>query len=151
MGTSDRLHGPPASLVAQLRCKLGPALGPGPAEQIDPDALGLGVGVVHRYPYSTVMPAVRIEQQGDDVLIHVKAVPGASRDQVAGAVGDRLKVRISAPPEGGRANKAICRVLAKALGVKAKDVSIESGQTSPEKIIRIAGARAEEIAEKLPA
>jgi uncharacterized protein (TIGR00251 family) len=95
------------------------------------------------------MPAVRIEQHGDDVLIHIKAVPGASRDQVAGAVGDRLKVRISAPPEGGKANRAICRLLAKALGVKAKDVTIESGQTSPEKVIRIAGARAEEIADKL--
>jgi uncharacterized protein (TIGR00251 family) len=92
---------------------------------------------------------IRIEQHGDDVLIHVKAVPGASRDQIAGAVGDRLKVRISAPPEGGKANKAICRVLANALGVKAKEVSIESGQMSPEKVIRIAGARAEEIAAKL--
>jgi len=95
------------------------------------------------------MPAVRIEQHGDDVLIHIKAVPGASRDQIAGAVGDRLKVRISAPPEGGRANKAICRVLAKAVGAKAKDVSIESGQTNPEKIIRIAGATIDEIAAKL--
>jgi len=95
------------------------------------------------------MPAVRIEQQGDDVLIHIKAVPGASRDQVAGAVGDRLKIRISAPPEGGKANKAICVLLAKALGVKAKDVTIESGQTNPEKIVRIVGARAEEIAAKL--
>jgi uncharacterized protein (TIGR00251 family) len=95
------------------------------------------------------MPAVRIEQQGEDVLVHIKAVPGASRDQVAGAVGDRLKVRISAPAEGGKANRAICRVLAKELGMKAKDVTIESGQTSPEKVIRIFGARAEEIAGKL--
>lgn len=149
MRPSDRLHGPPASLVAQLRCKLGTLLRAGPAKQINPDALGLGVGVVHRDPYSTVMPAVRIEQQGDDVLIHIKAVPGASRDQVAGAVGDRLKVRISAPPEGGKANKAICRLLAKAVGAKAKDVTIESGQTNPEKIIRIAGATVEEIAAKV--
>lgn len=96
------------------------------------------------------MPAVRIEQQGDDVLIHVKAVPGASRDQVAGAVGDRLKVRISAPPEGGKANKAICRLLAKAIGAKAKDVSIESGQTNPEKIVRIVGATVKGVAERLP-
>ena len=97
------------------------------------------------------MPAVRIEQQGEDVLIHIKAVPGASRDQVAGAVGDRLKVRISAPPEGGKANKAICRLLAKALGVKAKDVTIESGQTSPEKVIRIAGLGVEKVIARLPA
>ncbi|MDY7107908.1 MAG: DUF167 domain-containing protein [Planctomycetota bacterium] len=95
------------------------------------------------------MPAVRVEQHGEDVLLHIKAVPGASRDQVAGVVGDRLKVRISAPPEGGKANKAICRLLAKALGMKAKDVTIVSGQTSPEKVIRIAGARADQVVEKL--
>jgi uncharacterized protein (TIGR00251 family) len=95
------------------------------------------------------MPAVRIEQHGPDVLLHIRAVPGASRDQVAGAVGDRLKVRISAPPERGKANQAICRLLAKTLGAKAKDVTIESGQTSPEKVVRIAGATAEDIIAKL--
>ncbi len=81
--------------------------------------------------------SIRIEQQGDDVLLWVKAVPGASRNQIAGLLGDRLKVLVSAPPEGGKANKAICKLLARILGVKFKDVSIESGQTNPEKIIRI--------------
>jgi uncharacterized protein (TIGR00251 family) len=95
------------------------------------------------------MPPVRIEQQGDDVLVSVKAVPGASRNQIAGPVGERLKVRISAPPEGGKANKAICRLIAKALGAKAKDVTIESGRTSPEKTVRIAGAGAADVAARL--
>ncbi len=54
---------------------------------------------------------IRIEQDGDDVLVWVKAVPGAAQDTVAGALGDRLKVRVSAAPEDGRANKAICRLL----------------------------------------
>ena len=53
------------------------------------------------------MMSVRIEQHGSDVLIWIKAVPGASRNQITGIVGDRLKVRTSAPPEGGKANKAI--------------------------------------------
>ena len=149
MRAGDGLHRSPAGLAREARGELEPPIRPGPAEELDPDALGLGVGVVHRNLYSTVMPAVRIEQHGDDVLLHIKAVPGASRDQVAGVVGDRLKVRISAPPEGGKANQAICRLLAKTLGAKAKDVTIESGQTSPEKVIRIAGARGEEIAAKL--
>lgn len=81
---------------------------------------------------------MRIEQRDDDVLIWVKAVPGAARDAVAGVVGERLKIRISAPPEGGRANQAICCVLARAVGRKPRDVSIESGATSAEKIVRIA-------------
>lgn len=96
------------------------------------------------------MPPVRIEQHGEDVLIQVKAVPGASRDQIAGAVGDRLKVRIAAPPEGGKANKAICRLLARAMAVKPRQVSIESGQSSPEKTLRIAGVTAVAVREAFP-
>ena len=69
-----------------------------------------------------------IRADGDDVLIDVKAVPGASRHAIAGVVGDRLKVRVAAPPEGGRANAAVCRLIARALGVKASSVSIDCGR-----------------------
>lgn len=86
-----------------------------------------------------------MQQDGDDVLLWIKAVPGASRDEVAGLVGDRLKVRISAAAEGGKANKAICQVLARRLKRKARELSIESGQTNPEKIVRIAGALVEDV------
>ena len=86
-----------------------------------------------------------MEQQGDDVLLWVKAVPGASRNQIAGLLGDRLKVRVSAPPEGGKANKAICKLLTKALGVKANQISIESGETNPEKVLRVAGATTDDL------
>jgi len=73
------------------------------------------------------------------VLIRVKAVPGASRDQIAGVLGDRLKVKVAAPPEGGKANRAICALLAKELGVKPSRVEIVSGATSAEKVVRVAG------------
>ncbi len=76
-------------------------------------------------------------------------MPGASRDQIAGAVGDRLKIRISAPAEGGKANKAICRTIARALNVRTNAVSIESGQTNPEKIVRIAGVTEHDILSEL--
>ena len=42
--------------------------------------------------------------RGDDLEIRVKAVPGAKREEIAGALGDRLKIRVAQPPEGGRAN-----------------------------------------------
>ena len=71
--------------------------------------------------------------------VRVKAVPGASRDSIAELLGDRVKVRISAPPEGGKANKAIIRLFARALGCKPAQVSIVSGQTNPEKLIAIEG------------
>ena len=50
--------------------------------------------------------------------LSVKVVPGASRDRVAGMLGDALKVQVSAPPEAGKANKAVLRVLAEFLNVK---------------------------------
>ncbi len=87
-----------------------------------------------------IVSGLRIEQAGEDVLIWVKAVPGASRDEIAGVVGDRLKIRISAPPQGGKANKAICKLLASSLGLKAKQISIDRGETSAAKIVRISGA-----------
>lgn len=80
-----------------------------------------------------------IEQHGEDVLIRVKAVPGSSRNEVSGVLGDRLKVRISAPPEGGKANRAVCELIASALGVRVRDVIVESGTTSPEKTLRARG------------
>lgn len=76
-------------------------------------------------------------QIGDDVLLRVKVVPGAKRDQIAGALGDRLKIRTSAPPENGKANAAVCVLIAKAVGVKPRDVTIESGHTNPEKTLRL--------------
>lgn len=77
------------------------------------------------------------ERTPEGVVIRVKAVPGASRDQIAGVLGDRLKVKVAAPPEGGKANKAICALLAKELGVKPGQVEIVSGATNPEKVVRV--------------
>lgn len=73
------------------------------------------------------------------MLLHLKAVPNAKRDEVAGWLGDRLKVRVSAPPEDGRANKAICELLARELGVKPSAITIIRGHTSPEKTAQIEG------------
>lgn len=76
------------------------------------------------------------------VDIRIKAVPGASRDAVAGMLGDRIKIRVSAPPEGGKANKAIESLIARELGVKPSQVAVVAGTTHPEKTIRVTGADA---------
>ena len=85
-----------------------------------------------------LMPAPRMEQSGPDVILWIKAVPGASRDQISGVLGDRLKIRVAAPPEGGRANDAICRLLAGKFRIRPRQVTIETGATSAEKTVRIA-------------
>lgn len=84
-------------------------------------------------------------------LLLLKAVPGASRDQLAGPLGARFKVRVSAPPEGGQANRAIVALLAGALGVPARDISIVQGQSNPEKQARVVGLSAHEAAARLTA
>jgi hypothetical protein len=82
-------------------------------------------------------PGIRTHEDG--VEIDLKVVPGASRDEVAGTLGDRIKVRTNAPPEGGKANKAIAKLLAKALGVPTRDVVLSTGASSPEKTVRVSG------------
>ena len=73
----------------------------------------------------------------NDIL--VKVVPGAKRDEIAGMLGDRLKIRVAAPPEGGKANAAVCSMIAESLGLKARQVEIISGHSAPEKSVRISG------------
>jgi len=89
--------------------------------------------------------APRCEASGDDTLLWVKVVPGASRTAIAGTLGERLKVRVASPPEQGRANAALCAFLAKQLGLRAADVSVAGGSTSPEKVVRIAGCAPERV------
>ena len=84
-----------------------------------------------------------VSVRGDDMEIRVKAVPGAKRDEVVGALGDRLKIRVAQPPEGGRANEAIRALLAERLGIPARDVEIVQGATNPQKTVRIRGGAAD--------
>lgn len=77
--------------------------------------------------------------------VAVKVVPGSSRDQIVGKLGDRLKVKVAAPPEGGKANKAVCRLIAAAAGVSERAVSVVAGAASAEKVVRVEGKTAAEL------
>lgn len=72
----------------------------------------------------------------------VKVVPGSSRTVFCGMHDGMYKIRLSAPPEKGKANKLLVDYLADLLGVKKKAVSIVSGQTSPIKQIIVEGVDA---------
>lgn len=73
------------------------------------------------------------------VEVRLKVVPGASRSAVAGVLGDRLKVRVAAPPEDGRANRAVEDLLAEATGAACR---IIAGHGSPQKTALLSGADA---------
>jgi uncharacterized protein (TIGR00251 family) len=83
--------------------------------------------------------------------ISVKVVPGSSRDRIAGVLGDCLKIATAAPAEKGRANRAVAAILAKALGVGARDVQLVSGTTSPRKEFIVTGVTAAHVRDKLAA
>jgi uncharacterized protein (TIGR00251 family) len=76
------------------------------------------------------------DDQGEIVLrVHVQ--PGAGRTAVVGRHGDALKLRVGAPPAGGRANEAVATLLATTFGVPAATVRLTSGASSRAKRYRI--------------
>ena len=79
------------------------------------------------------------------VWITVKVVPGSSRTQIVGTHGDMLKIKVAAPPEKGKANKALLEFLANQLGIRKNALHIESGQTSCVKQIRCDGVTGSRI------
>jgi len=69
----------------------------------------------------------------------IKVVPGAKKTRVVGRYGNAIKVQVGAPPEDGKANRAVLELLAAALGVKPQQLSITRGQTQPRKTVEVAG------------
>jgi len=86
-------------------------------------------------------PWLRLEPGG--LLLEVLVQPRASRTQVVGEHGGRLKIALAAPPVEGEANEALQEFLAGALGVRKADVRLVRGQSGRRKAVRVAGASAE--------
>lgn len=71
--------------------------------------------------------------------LRIKAVPGASRSEIVGRLGEALKVRVAAPPEGGKANREVIALVAARLGLPEGRVTLLSGQSSPAKVLGVRG------------
>lgn len=82
-------------------------------------------------------------------LVEVRASPASSRDAVRGEVAGRLKVAVTAPPERGRANAAVARVLAGRLGVPKGSVELAAGEASRDKTYLVRGLDAEAVRARL--
>ena len=81
--------------------------------------------------------------------LSIKVVPASSRDGLAGWLGETLKVRVSAPPERGKANAAVEKVVANALGVSKGQALIIKGKTSARKVMEINGLSESEVYHRL--
>jgi uncharacterized protein (TIGR00251 family) len=71
--------------------------------------------------------------------LKLRVSPGARRPGIAGRHGDAWKVRVAEPPEDGRANEAVLRLLAETLDVPRARVTLVSGHSSREKIVVLDG------------
>ena len=68
---------------------------------------------------------------------------------MVGRHGEAWKVRVAAPPEGGRANEAVVRLLADTLGLRRRDVAIVAGHGARDKVVTLIGIDAEELEARL--
>jgi len=83
--------------------------------------------------------------RGDAVIVKVRVQPKASRDAIVGEHAGALKVAVTAPPDKGKANKAVVELLARALGIAKSNVELVSGTTSREKTFAVRGASQRQI------
>lgn len=69
--------------------------------------------------------------------LSLRVVPGSRRTEVAGPVGEQLKVKVAAPPNDGKANAELIRFVAASFGVPARDVKIRQGLHGRSKVVEI--------------
>ena len=84
-----------------------------------------------------------------ELLLKVRAAPGARRDAVLGVHGDALRVAVRAAPEKGKANDAIVDVIAGWLGLRRSDLAVHGGGASRDKWIRIGSLRKEDLVRRI--
>jgi uncharacterized protein len=92
---------------------------------------------------------IRISAQEGAVTFTVRVVPRASRNEIAGVQGEALRVRLTAPPVEGAANKALVKLLAEILEIPAHDIDIVAGHAGRQKVVRVADLTAHELEARL--
>ena len=82
-------------------------------------------------------PEFTPEGGGRSVRLRLRVSAGASRRRILGVHGGALKLSVKAPPEKGRANRDVLALVAETFGLATSDVEIVSGDTSPDKVVRL--------------
>ena len=84
-----------------------------------------------------------------ETTIRVRVQPKASGNQILGFREDVLRLRVTAPPEDGKANAAVVRLLAQTLGISRSQLEVIRGHSSRNKVIRISSLNAVEVRQRL--
>jgi len=92
---------------------------------------------------------IPIQESASGVTFAIKIHPRAKKNAITGELGDALKLSLTSPPVDGRANEACIDFFAKLLKVPRSSVTIASGQSSRQKVIRVSGLSAEEIRRRI--
>ncbi len=92
---------------------------------------------------------VAIKENGDGISIAIRVHPRAKKDAITGEIGGALKLSLTTPPVEGRANEACIEFFAKLLKVPRSSVTIASGLTSRNKVVRVAGVTAQNVRDRL--
>jgi len=81
--------------------------------------------------------------------IRLRVSPGSRKTELAGRHGDGWKVRVSPPPEDGRANDAVLELLAERVGLPRRALSIVSGHQARDKVVEMSGIDTQEAERRL--
>ena len=92
---------------------------------------------------------IELKESPAGTTFAVKIHPRARKNAITGEVGDALKLALTAPPVDNKANEACIDFFAKLLKVPRSSVTIAAGQTSRNKVIRVAGLSTEEVRQRL--
>ncbi len=84
-----------------------------------------------------------------EVLLDVIVQPRSSKNEVVAIYDGRLKIKLVSPPVDGKANKELCRFLAKKLGLKSSQVEIKKGHKNRRKTVLLCGIGYDSVLAKL--
>ena len=87
--------------------------------------------------------------QADGVLLSVKLQPRASTNEIGDALGNELRIKVTAPPVDAAANEALVKLLAQHLDCPRNRVELVRGHTSRHKIVKLYGLAAEDVVKRL--
>ena len=93
---------------------------------------------------------IHVHESGGGVTFALKVHPRARKNAITGEVGNALKLSLTTPPVEGRANEACIEFFAKLLKVPRSSVTIAAGQSSRNKVIRVAGVTGQYVRDRLP-